>query len=338
MRILRSNRGAVLIYVTLFLLLLGLLFIAVATDVGWMAYVRTQGQAATDAAALRGAAAIRNYNSTGSTTQVYNMATGLNSNNTVMNQTAGVTGANIEFCTGNPNGVPTCSPGTFPTPAAGVKVTRTYSTPLFFSQLLNGGNNADIAVSSIAWLAPMGLRPTLPVALCANEIGYDPTGPSCNPYVSAEFSPNKTDNAGWWNQFGAPANASECKKMVQDSTRVPCLNIYDQINLNNGEITSCHTEVGTKFSGCTENICKYGTPEQIENCTAILPIVNCPSSINQQQPVLGFAAMCITNVVSTPADKATISGILNCNAKKEACTVGGPSFFGVYADRPVLVK
>ncbi|MGH7770703.1 MAG: pilus assembly protein TadG-related protein, partial [Candidatus Binatia bacterium] len=327
-------------YVTLFLLLLGLLFIAVATDVGWMAYVRTQGQAATDAAALRAAAAIVNYNSTGSTTQVYNMAAGLNSNNTVMNQAAGVVGADIEFCTGDPNGVPTCSPGTFPIPARGVRVTRTYSTPLFFSQLLNGGSNANITVSSTAWLGgPGGLRPELPVALCKDEIQFNPDTLTCVPSLPAEFSPNNKDNAGWWNKAdsGQPS-ASECKNMVKDPETIPYLNINDIIDLNNGEVTSCHKEIEDKFKNCTAASCSGAEGQAKKDfCTVILPIVDCQNSINTNEPVLGFAAMCITKVKSTPASQAVIEGTLNCNVQAQGAIGAGPQF-GIYADRPVLVK
>ena len=44
--------NAAQIYVTLFLLVLGVFFITLGVVVGWMAYVRGQGQAAEDSAAI----------------------------------------------------------------------------------------------------------------------------------------------------------------------------------------------------------------------------------------------------------------------------------------------
>ena len=51
MNILKNNRGVTLVFIALFLFLL-LAFIGLAVDVGWTTYVRSQGQARVDAAAL----------------------------------------------------------------------------------------------------------------------------------------------------------------------------------------------------------------------------------------------------------------------------------------------
>jgi len=92
----------VIVYVTLFLFVLGILFIALGIDVGWMAYVRSQGQAAVDSAAISGAAAIPAYNS-GDPSVVYSIVGSLNSQNTVMNQDAAIANTDVEFCTGDPD-------------------------------------------------------------------------------------------------------------------------------------------------------------------------------------------------------------------------------------------
>ena len=63
MNIIRNNRGATLIFVALSLFLF-LLFLGVATDTGWTVYVRSQGQARVDAAALAAARALVEQNPT----------------------------------------------------------------------------------------------------------------------------------------------------------------------------------------------------------------------------------------------------------------------------------
>ncbi len=95
MDILRNNHGTAIIFVTLFFLLT-MLFVSVGIDAGWMTYVRNQGQASVDAAALSGASGIPRYNGTGDDSVVITMVEALNDENTVMNQPAGITASNVE--------------------------------------------------------------------------------------------------------------------------------------------------------------------------------------------------------------------------------------------------
>ena len=57
MNIVRNNRGVVLVFVAMGLLLF-LLFLGLALDTGWLVYVRAQGQARIDSATLAAAAAL----------------------------------------------------------------------------------------------------------------------------------------------------------------------------------------------------------------------------------------------------------------------------------------
>ncbi len=354
MKSLENNRGVAIIYVTLFLMVLGLLFLALGIDIGWLAYVRTQGQTAVDASALSAAAALPTYSTGGNTTSVFDMATAFNSSNNVMNSSSGIAGSsdgstNVELCTGKSTS-PVCVPAgsvSDTKKVAGVKVTRIYQAPLFFGKLFNGGSTSNITVSSIAWLGgPGGLRPDLPAALCKAEVGYDPNapgGPTCSsdpPFNAIDFTPANSDNAGWWNLVGAGVpSASECKNMVDGKTPVPFLNLNDMIDLNNGNINSCQKAIEDKFmkppKSCSSDKCALAAtdPQRIA-CTVILPIVDCGKSTNTNQPVLGFAAMCITNVVANSA----FNGTLNCNVKPPEPPLGGGDSFGIYAGRPVLVK
>jgi Flp pilus assembly protein TadG len=353
MKSLKNDRGVAIIYVTLFLMVLGLLFLALGIDIGWLAYVRTQGQTAVDASALSAAAALPTYGTGGDTTKVFDMAAAFNSSNNVMNGSSGIDGStNVEFCTGKST-APACVPAgsvSDTKKVAGVKVTRTYQAPLFFGKLFNGGSTNNITVSSIAWLGgPGGLSPDLPVALCKAEVGYDPNasgGPTCSsdpPFNAIDFTPSKTDNAGWWNKVGVgQPSDSECKKMVNGTEPVPFLNLTDPIDLNNGQLTSCQKAIEDKFMAnneCSAEKCALApTDPQRLKCTVILPIVDCGASTTGNVPVLAFAAMCITNVVSTPASSAGISGTLNCNVKPPTPPLGGGDSFGIFAGRPVLVK
>src|SRR5437867_5596472 len=94
---LHSNRGHVVIFVTLFLILM-VLFIGLSIDVGWMAYVRNQGQAAVDAGALSAAAGLSPYNAKLDHNIAYVWMTAINSANTVMLQPATLSSDVLEFC------------------------------------------------------------------------------------------------------------------------------------------------------------------------------------------------------------------------------------------------
>ena len=94
MKILKNHDGQVLIYATLLLVVLGLLFIGLAIDIGMMAVVKNWGQAAVDASALAGASGIP----TGED-EVSSRSVGLNDQNRVLNHNAGIEASNIEFCT-----------------------------------------------------------------------------------------------------------------------------------------------------------------------------------------------------------------------------------------------
>ena len=346
MKILKNNRGIAIIYVTLFLMVLGILFFALGIDIGWMVYVKSQGQSATDASALAGSAAIPNANSSGNQTKVNELASLFNTDNTVMNQAAGIAASDVQLCDGDPNS-PTC-PATDITKAGGVKVTKTYNTPLFFTRFLNGASSTNITVSSTAWLGgPSGTSPELPVVLCEQAIYSNPNDPNreCVSPYSVKFSPNGRDNGGYWNGDPAPgnpspphANASQCKDWVANQDHIPYINIGQEVGLNNGQINSCHKDIEDKYKDCSPASCN-GSQGQAKKdlCTVILPVIQCPNNINQHEPVKEFAALCITSVVSNPASKSHITGELACNVPVPGSLGGGPQQ-GVYAAKPVLVQ
>jgi len=358
MKLLRNNRGIAIVYVTLFLMVLGILFFALGVDIGWMVYVKAQGQKATDASALSGASAIPNANSTNTQTRVNEMATAFNSQNAVMNAAAGITSTNVELCDGNANAnPPNCGAGVGASKAGGVKVTRTYTAPLFFTRFINGATSTNLTVSSTAWLggptAPCpsggGATACLPVAVCDKEIHWDPSapgGPTCDPSIITKFSPTGVNNGAWWNKAnaGQPSGA-ECKGMVAGTVPIPQIVVGDPLDLNNGSVNSCLQDIQDKFlkapNNCSAAKCALppSDPQRLA-CTAILPIVACSagSPINMNaSPVLGFVAICIDDTVSKGGSKL-LSGPLNCNVAAQGTIGGGQFSFGIYANKPVLVQ
>jgi hypothetical protein len=163
---------------------------------------------------------------------------------------------------------------------------------------------------------------------------------------SVLFSPNNGDNGAYWRADPSPPanpnnppspNASQCRGWVADPSVIPYITIGQPIGLNNGQINSCHKDIEDKFAACTPAICNGPASAQKDFCTVILPVIQCPNNINQQQPVTEFAALCITSVVSNPASQSHITGQLQCNVPAPGALGGGPQQ-GVYATIPVLVQ
>lgn len=312
MKLVKDRSGTAIIYVTLFLMVLGLLFLALGIDVGWLVFVRSQGQSAVDAAALRGAAALPNYNHTNDATKVNTMVRGINADNRVMNQGAGLEDTHIEFCTGTPEG-PDCPSLT--TPATGVRVTNTYTAPLFFAGILNEGNNsANITVSATAWLggpAECGAD-CLPIGLCPAQVG------TCGSSTTA-------NNSAWWTPVAA--TNPTCKDMVNDPSLVPNIKVGDLVHRSG---SSCLEDVETRFitkNGCTAEKCGKDPA-----CTVTLPVFDCSGTAGGPAPVKAFVSLCIT-AVKSPA----ITGTMTCDIAAPGTSAGGP-FLGTYGERPTLVK
>src|ERR671924_1652920 len=76
MKTIRNEQGTVLVFGTLMIDIL-MIMVGMGLDTGHLAYIRSQGQPAVDAAALAAASAIH----TGEHTQVVNRATAFNSEN-----------------------------------------------------------------------------------------------------------------------------------------------------------------------------------------------------------------------------------------------------------------
>jgi hypothetical protein len=317
-------------------MVLGLLFLTLGIDVGWLAFVRSQGQTAVDAAALRGAAALPNYNNTkGDSTKVIAMVTEINSDNAVMNEGAGLTNTDVDFCTGTPDS-PTCPSSDIP--ASGVKVTKTYAAPLFFSRILNGGKSStNITVSSIAWLGRAECGPNcFPVGLCKDQVKYPASCSKSDEWDGvANQSPSTTDDSAWWTPVDVSTNAKACKDMVNDPRKVPNIKVGDLVDRSNGQIGSCLEDVETRFidtSDCSAAKCAAKHPA----CTVVLPVFDCIGSPTHPAPVEGFVSLCISDVQSKSKPKF-VQGTMICDVTPSGSGGGGP-FLGTYGERPTLVK
>ncbi len=295
MEILRNNHGTVIIFVTLFFLLT-MLFVSVGIDAGWMTYVRNQGQASVDAAALSGASGIPRYNETGDDSVVITMVQALNGENTVMNKPAGITASNLEVVAYNSTTHLVSTPASF-SDVNGIRVTRGFDTPLFFGRLLNDGQTPTINVSAVAVTR---LRPSLPFNLIDDplpgEIIYEITQ-----------SPSPSDNSSYTSFFTVSTSDEVLNTFLNKPGTIPCLMAGDQIELNNGQVNTVLKNIKGIFN--TNKTPDPNSPSGV-SWQVLVPIIS-PSDFDsnnpvQTAPIANFAVLNITEV-KTQGDPKFIS-------------------------------
>src|SRR5262245_61832830 len=191
MRLARNERGAVLVFITLMMVLL-FIMVGMGLDTGHLAYIRSQGQPAVDASALAAVNALP----TGSINNVYaraaqvNFSTGgnpggnnyLNSPNNLIGQNNvtlvkydGATGAITTAATiGEANGVRVALESS--NPYNGAATPTPMKSPLFLTPLLNlfGQKTSGTQNVSVSAVAVLSAIPGMPVAIGGCQ--KDPNG------------------------------------------------------------------------------------------------------------------------------------------------------------------
>jgi uncharacterized membrane protein len=150
MQFVRNERGSVLVLATLMIVLL-LIIVGVGLDTGHLAYVRSQGQPAVDAAALAAAAAIPSLN----VTTVMDQATKFNpggtnpgpGNNYVSSPTNKITDASVTFVKYDPTTHTINTSGITVSDANGVRVALENTNPY--------GGTTEAAMKSKLFLTPL---------------------------------------------------------------------------------------------------------------------------------------------------------------------------------------
>ena len=286
MHAINNNRGTVLIFVTLLIVLL-LVMVGMGLDTGHLVYVRAQGQTAVDAAALAAASAIP----TGSATEVNNRAAAFDSkNNYVDSPSNSITDANVTYVQyssvdgtistsgvniANANGVrvalETTNPHTGASPATGI-IAR-----LFLMPLLNllGYNIDDTATLSVSAVAVIKAAPGLPIAiekaLCSQS----------NPQKLLQSS-SQTDNSGYTTFWINNTSAAEIRALLKSANTcsgLPAVDVGFPTQLNNGQISSIYSDFADVFKA------------HPGDCY-LIPVVQDGSKWNQTEKIIDFAKFC----------------------------------------------
>jgi Flp pilus assembly protein TadG len=320
MSIVKSERGVALIFVAVFLFLF-LGFVGIATDAGWIVFIRGQGQARVDAAALAGAQALINQNAGTRQTDAGTLADSFGDRNHIVDATTTTNVDNDIFPMfyDKTTGEATEAADWEPANCNAVKVTNAIPTPLFFSGVRNALGAAEtgsttINVSAVAHLGcPGEAKPTLPITLCDEYITY-PT--DCQ--VKSLYQVPSAGDSAFTTFFTSNPN---CQQLVNDPSLIPSVGVGDFIRIVNGQIDSCLKRIEELYLG---------------ECR-LIPVIDCTlgQQLNQDKEVIGFATLCIDEVKSKGSPKY-LKGSLNCYQQAGAGAAG--ECFGTFSQTPVLVR
>jgi Flp pilus assembly protein TadG len=304
-----NERGTVLIFVTLSIVLL-LIMVGMGLDTGHLVYIRAQGQAAVDAAALSAASAIP----TGSATEVNSRAAAFNSKNNYVGSSQNViTGSNVNYVQYSPTDGSITTSGVTIANANGVRVALETTNPhtgtspatamisqLFLMPLLNlfGGQVNDTANLSVSATAVVKAAAGLPIAIEEARC----TAP--NPQKLLQASSN-ADNSGYTTYWINNTSAAEIKALLKSASTcgggTPAVGVGFPTQLNNGQITSVYDDF--------ENVFKAHPGD-----CYLIPVVRDGSKWNQTEKITDFAKFCpdATAPVVTKGKDKYLAGTVTC--------------------------
>ena len=313
MRAIENERGSVLVFATLLIVLL-LIMVGMGLDTGQLTYVRSQGQTAVDAAALTAASGlpigasevtgrVDDFNSTNN--YVESSTNFIDSSNITYVQYNDSSGAIVDLpdSTGA-NGVRVAleQKNPYTDAASGTGIT----TPVFLTPLLNlfgsaAPAKADISVSAVAVLKAL---PGIPIAIMTKVCN----GSSTVPDVMLRQTDATVDNSCWTTYTDNPPSAEAVQELFGKSATCSDLpaqsdlvTIGTLIELNNGQQASTYEEAKDLFLA----------PQNVDKCW-IVPVIPNSTKCNQSDPILGWATICPTEVEKSGSPKY-IKANVTCN-------------------------
>lgn len=306
MRSVKNEKGAVLVFITLMIVLL-MIMVGMGLDTGQLVYTRSQGQAAVDAAALSAASGLPvGAAQVTERVKAFNASNDyLNSPNNALDASKNLTYVNYDAATGKITDLPDISG------ANGVRValekTNPYTSvaagtamksPVFLTSLMklfgqSAPGTVDVSVSAVAALKAV---PGIPVAIMEKTCGNngDVKSTDLNKNVELVRSPAKTDNSCWTTYWDNPVTAPKIKACLTSSTE-SCSNVCggiprsDPIFLENGVVNSTYNDANAALPG---------------KCWMV-PVVPNSTKCNQTDQITGWASICVTDVTKggAAADK-----------------------------------
>jgi Flp pilus assembly protein TadG len=309
----QNERGSVLIFATLAIVLL-LIMVGMGLDTGQLSYVRSQGQAAVDAAALAAVSGLPQ-----SQAEVEKRAAAFNSTNDyVESPTNKIGSSNISYIQYDftKNQITNYS-ATFDT-ANGVRVALEQATgsgittPVFLTPLLNvlgfsTSGSKDIAVSSVAVTTA---KPSIPIALWEEVC----QGSSTVSGVKIRQQPPGSENSCWTTYLDKSSGANDIRELFQVSAEcsgAPTgpIDIGVHIYENKGQAATIYDDAHQLFMQDHPGRCW------------MIPVITGTGNCNAKNPtpIRDWAKICPTEVSKNGAH-SYITANVTCNQKIQGDT------------------
>ena len=300
MQAVKNERGYVLIFVTLMIVLL-LVMVGIGLDTGHLAYVRSQGQPAVDAAALAAASVIP----TGDLTTVKNTATKFDpdatgnpgvGNNYVSSPSNAITGNNVTLVHYDPTTHAVTTSGVVIDPTApqnirangarvalennnpyGGTVGAAMKSPLFLTPLFNmlGYNTSGTADVSVSAVGVIRALPGMPIVV--SQLTCD------KGELLLDFQSGGKSNSGWETYYITNASTAEIRALwdnLPSCSGQPIVDIGYCGNLANGvNATIFNSNIKPMFKA------------DPKRCY-LIPVVANPGNLNQCQKIIDWARFC----------------------------------------------
>jgi hypothetical protein len=198
---------------------------------------------------------------------------------------------------------------------------------LFFARVLG---IADAGVSAVATAALSGTCIGIPgIPLGIGKSWFTNTGANRG---CTQIAVNNTTNscAGWTNLSTDSFKQQQVQDLLTGKTTIPTITAGDRAEFGGGTVTPILTDLEALF-----NKMKTGTPPTWttsvvvydDNNTCVNPVI--------EYPILGFATVKITSIITTGSDKG-IQGEVVCNIAEE--DRGGCFYAGTYGAIAGLVQ
>ncbi len=303
MQFVKNERGSVIVFATLLIVLL-LIMVGLGLDSGHLAYVRSQGQPAVDAAALAAASAVPSGDMTKVTEQAAKFNPGGTNpgpgNDYVSSPTNKITENSVtlvsyNFTTGTikTSGVMIDPTAPLSVRANGVRVAlennnpyggtaenAAMQSPLFLTPLFNlfgqtASNTADVSVSAIGVIRAL---PGLPIVVAQKLCGTDD--------ATLDFQSGGKGTSGWETYYIENASTTEVRDLWEALPYCAGQPIVD--------IGYC----GNLANGVNDTIFNKHIKPMVQknpNDCYLIPVVAQPGNLNQCQVIIDWAQFCPNN-------------------------------------------
>ena len=291
----KNEHGSVLVFITLMIVLL-LVMVGMGLDTGHLAYVRSQGQPAVDAAALAAASGVPI-----SLAEVQARAARYNATNDFQgssNSTYQITNTNVTLVSYTPGANPELKMVTDITTANGARVAledtnhldaagtanKAMKSPLFLTPLFNllGNSTSGTQSVSVTATAVVKAQPDLPIATQQGMCGTKSGGSYTEQTVKLLQSGNNNDTSGYTTFYINNASKTQIDNLLQGSlncTGAPSVDLGFCTQLNNGQVASIYPDFEKVFL-VDKTRCYY------------LPVIANGVTFNGCSNIVDFAKFC----------------------------------------------